>query len=416
MKLEKYSIGVGDRFGRQGVAQLRALQAAEAAGTAVTPVWNKSAREHAIIGSTPADTRRAAEAAVKAAGWTRPWHVDADHIGLATVEGFIVACDFYTIDVADFIGRPPAPELSRAFLDRAGRYLGKRLLPDSKPVTREFLDGCAGQYLEAMAEAGRVYRRIAGLRGEREFIVEVSLDEALAAQTPDELFFILAAAALEKIPLQTIAPKWSGRFNKGVDYSGDPERFRTEFAAALETVELAVMEFGLPENLKLSLHSGSDKFSIYPAIRETLGETGAGLHLKTAGTTWLEEAAGLAEAGGDGWEFMRELYGRALERSDEVCRPYIPVLDIDRRSLPMPADVNGWSGADFARVLTHDQGEKSYHPHLRQLIHVSYGLAAESGKRFYDLLDANAALIGRRVTENLFNRHVAAVFPAEGRA
>ena len=411
MKLEKFSIGIGDRFGHQGAAQLRALLRAREEGIEAVPVWNKSHREHTIIGSTPEDTRAAAERAVKDVGWKRSWHTDADHIGLATVDAFVPWCDFFTIDVADLIGQTAPPEEISGFLSFAGRYAGKRLLPDSAPVTADFLETCAGKYLAATGEAGRIYRRIAEVRGNTDFITEVSLDEAEAAQSPDELFFILAALAREKIPLNTVAPKWSGRFNKGVDFAGDAERFGEEFAAAVDAIDLAVQEFGLADSLKLSLHSGSDKFSLYPYIKRTLDESDAGLHVKTAGTTWLEEAIGLAAAGGDGWELVREIYRTALERFDDVCRPYAAVLDIDREALPTAQTVEGWSGEDFVRALRHDSGEPGYNPHLRQLMHVSYGLAAEKGGAFTGLLEANAELVGAHVTENLLERHIRAIFP-----
>ena len=115
MEREQYSLGMGDRFGREGSAQLRALQAARDQGVSVTPVWNKSNREHSIIGTSPEDTRSAADSAVKACGWEGAYYVDADHIGTATVEGFVGPSDFFTIDVADFIGRPPDPDASARF-------------------------------------------------------------------------------------------------------------------------------------------------------------------------------------------------------------------------------------------------------------------------------------------------------------
>ncbi len=119
------------------------------------------------------------------------------------------------------------------------------------------------------------------------------------AQTPPELLIILAALADEKIRLQTIAPKFTGRFNKGVDYVGDLGQFEREFNDDLAVIAHAVTAYGLPKNLKLSVHSGSDKFSLYPIIRKALQRTGAGVHVKTAGTTWLEELIGLCEAGGE---------------------------------------------------------------------------------------------------------------------
>jgi len=115
MQLGKYSFGVGDRFGRQGKAQLKAVLQARAAGLDITPVWNKSHREHSIIGTRPADVRREADAAVAAANWDQPYFVDADHIGMGNVDQFLDASDFFTLDVADFIGRPADEGLVSAF-------------------------------------------------------------------------------------------------------------------------------------------------------------------------------------------------------------------------------------------------------------------------------------------------------------
>ncbi|MHC4891334.1 MAG: tagaturonate epimerase family protein, partial [Planctomycetota bacterium] len=106
MVLEKYSFGIGDRFCRQGKAQLAALIKAKEQGLNITPVWNKSAREHTIIGTTPSDTRKEADTAVAACGWVGPYFVDADHIGLNNVDEFIESSDFFTLDIADFIGEP----------------------------------------------------------------------------------------------------------------------------------------------------------------------------------------------------------------------------------------------------------------------------------------------------------------------
>src|SRR5213079_750266 len=137
-----------------------------------------------------------------------------------------------------------------------------------------------------------------------------------------------------KIPAQTVAPKFTGRFNKGVDYVGDVAQFEKEFNEDIAVIAHAVSHYALPANLKLSVHSGSDKFSIYAPIRRTLARTGAGLHVKTAGTTWLEEIIGLAESGGAGLEMAKEIYDEALDHIDELCAPYATVIDIDRSKLP----------------------------------------------------------------------------------
>ena len=172
-------------------------------------------------------------------------------------------------------------------------------------MTKETVTSVAGKYLLAVRNAGEIYRHIASSKGENGFIAEVSMDETDAPQTPPELLIILAALADEGIQLQTIAPKFTGRFNKGVDYVGALPQFEREFNEDLAVIAYSIQQYGLPGNLKLSVHSGSDKFSLYPIIRRAMEKTGAGVHLKTAGTTWLEELIGLAEAGGDGLELAQ---------------------------------------------------------------------------------------------------------------
>src|SRR6516164_1370578 len=129
LKLEKFSFGVGDRFAHQAKAQLKAFILAAQQGVEVTPVWNKSNREHVIVGSEPSGARAAVEAAVKALGWTKAYHVDADHIGLATVDRFIPHSDFYTIDVADSIGQPASAADVKAFADRHPELVGTVSIP-----------------------------------------------------------------------------------------------------------------------------------------------------------------------------------------------------------------------------------------------------------------------------------------------
>ena len=414
MTLGKYSIGMGDRFGRQGQAQLAALTKAAGLGIDVTPVWNKSNREHVIVGTVPEDVRKEADSAVRACKWRGSYFVDADHISLKNVDKFIGASDFFTIDVADCIGRPPDAGRLSAFMKAFPIRMGSVALPGIKrsiTLTEETVRAAAQKFLTAVSEAGGIHRHIAAAKkDDRDFVIEVSMDESEAPQSPAELMVILAAIAHEGIPAQTIAPKFSGRFNKGVDYVGDPAKFASEFREDLAVVKFAVAEFGLPGNLKLSVHSGSDKFSIYGAIRDAMHGLDAGVHLKTAGTTWLEEVTGLALAGGDGLKIAAEIYAGALARFDELCGPYATVIDIDRRKLPSPAVVAGWAGGRFAAALAHNQSCPDYNPDFRQLMHVSYKLAAEMGPRYLDALEANRRLIAEQVTRNIFERHILPVF------
>jgi len=411
--LNKFSVGVGDRFAHQAKAQLEACVLAGKAGVEVVPVWNKSNREHMIIGSDPAATRAAADEAVKALGWNKPYFCDADHINLTTVDRFLAPCDFYTIDVADYIAKPAAQADIDAFAGRHSELLGTVQLEgaaQSFEISSALLKQTTAKFLFAVQEAGKVYRKIEAAKGKDNFVAEVSMDETDYAQTPAELLIILAAIADEGIPVQTIAPKFSGRFNKGVDYVGDVGQFGREMALDMAAIRYAVKQYGLPANLKLSVHSGSDKFSIYPAIHQCMKDFDAGVHLKTAGTTWLEELIGLAEAGGDGLALAKEIYAEAFAHSEELCAPYATVIDIDPARLPSPQEVKLWTSEQFTSALRHDQKNPAYNSSFRQLLHVGFKIAAKMGSRYLKLLESNEAVIAKNVTGNLYDRHIAPVF------
>ncbi|NLX97973.1 MAG: hypothetical protein GXY83_17560 [Rhodopirellula sp.] len=409
-------MGIGDRFAHQGIAQLNAFVAARDRGIEIAPVWNKSHREHTIVGSDPADVRRQADSAVAARGWTNPYFVDADHINMTTVDRFLDASDFFTLDVADWIGKPADENDLDRFIGRHASLLGGLEIPGideplnlSEPLMRQ----AAVKYLLAVRKAGEIYRHIAQSRGRGNFITEISMDETDQPQTPLDLLFILAAVSDEGIPVQTIAPRFSGRFNKGIDYVGDVRQFAREFEQDLAVLRFAVERYGLPRELKLSVHSGSDKFSLYPLMYTALRAADAGVHLKTAGTTWLEELIGLAMAGGDGLRIAQDVYRAAFRRYDELCGPYASVIDIDRSALPDPDRVDRWDEAALAGALRHDPRCPAYDRNLRQLLHVAYKVAAEMGDRFTSALDRYADVIAANVTENLDIRHVRPLFLGE---
>lgn len=381
MTIGKYSFGIGDRFAHEGVNQLKALIEAEKQfGVHFVPVWNKSNREHQIVGTEPMETRLEADAAVAALGYTDQYFVDADHINLSNVDRFIEASDFFTIDVADYIGKQGTME---------------------------------EKFLPAIREAGRIYRHIVEKKGEGNFVTEVSMDEVDNAQSPEELRYILKELAAEKIPLQTIAPKFTGRFNKGVDYRGDLAQFEKEFEQDLQVIAECVKEYGLPENLKLSIHSGSDKFSIYPIMGRLIRKYDAGIHIKTAGTTWLEEIIGLSVADADALALAKEIYRQALCRMEELTVPYATVIDVDLDSLPAPDEVDGWDAERFARALRHNQADPLFNPSMRQLIHVSYKIAAELRDEYIPALEKHADIIGQQISDNLGARHINRLFPNE---
>jgi len=413
MDIAKYSIGTGDRFGLQGKAQLAAVEKARDQGAELAIVWNKSNREHIIVNSTPQDVRVEADQAVNERGWKGQYFVDADHIGLGNVDIFLESSDFFTLDVADFIGKKADENSLAEFRQKYSHLVGKLVIPGiDKPlsVTADLLESVAEKYLYAVQEAGKIYRHIAKKRGSGGFVTEVSMDETAEPQTPVDLLFILAAIADEDIPAQTIAPKFSGRFNKSVDYIGDVDQFRREFEEDICIIKYGVNAFGLAGNLKLSVHSGSDKFSIYQPIRELIRKHDAGVHLKTAGTTWLEELIGLAEAGGEGVRIAKLIYVSSYNRFEELCMPYASVIDIDRDALPEPAELELWTGEQYVNALRHDQSSPHFDINFRQLLHVGYKVAAQMGDTYLNAIRENEEVVAKNVTENLFHRHIVPLF------
>jgi hypothetical protein len=413
--LPRLSFGVGDRFAHQAEAQLAAFEALAAEGTLVTPVWNKSHREHTFVGSEPESVRRAAAAAVAARGWTHPWFVDADHVRLDTVDRYVASCDFFTLDVADAIGRPAAPGDVAAFLARhpeLTRPVEVAGVSGVLSLSPESAAAIAGTYLVAATRAGEILARLRDGKRGGAFVTEVSMDETDAPQTPPELLVILALLADAGVRPDTIAPKFTGRFNKGVDYVGDLAVFEREFSDDVAVLAHAAAAYGLPAGIKLSVHSGSDKFSLYPVIRRVLARSGAGVHVKTAGTTWLEELIGLAEAGGEGLELVRGIYAEALDHVDELCAPYAAVIDVRRDRLPSAATLAGWSGPRLAAAIRHVPDDPAFSPDIRQLLHVSFKLAAKRGPRYGELLERHRTVVARHVTENLLDRHLRPLFGA----
>ncbi len=416
LTIEKYSFGVGDRFAHQAKAQLAGCVQALDNGVEVVPVWNKSHREHTTIGSEPGSVRAAADAAVAALNWQKSHYVDADHINMGNVDGFLGISDFFTIDVADGIGATPEGGAVAAFVAKHPELVGTIAIPgidEPFETSADYVTEVAAKYLQAVRDAGQIYRYIVEKKAGQAFVPEVSMDETDAPQTPPELLIILAALADEGIPLQTIAPKFTGRFNKGVDYVGDVAQFEKEFNDDLAVIAFAIEKYGLPANLKLSVHSGSDKFSIYAPIHRALKRTGAGLHLKTAGTTWLEEIIGLAEADGDGLVLAKDIYAEAIGNVDALCAPYAAVIDIDRNRLPSADEVKGWSSVQLVKAIQHVPDCPEYNQHMRQLLHVGYKIAAKMGQRYIDLLEGCEETIAKNVTLNLYDRHIVPLFIGE---
>ena len=412
IELEKYSIGVGDRFAHQAKAQLEAIIEFSKPGKEIIPVWNKSFREHELTNTEPASVREQADKAIEALGWNNSYYVDADHIDLNNVDLFIDSSDFFTIDIADFIEKETSQDELQNFVKKCSKYLGtvNLFIADEKlEITKDFIERSAKKYLRAIEEASRIYKKIASIKGEGTFVTELSFDETEKPQSPAELLFILACISEKNIPAQTVAPKFVGRFNKSIDYIGDVEKFEKEFRKHTAVIALAISEFDLPENLKLSLHSGSDKFSIYKSINKTIKEFNTGIHVKTAGTTWLEELTGLALAEGKGLEAVKKIYKKAYDNIDSLSNPYQQVIDINRNNLPKHEEVLRWSGQDFANALRNNPSRKEFNPDFRQLLHISYKIAAEMDDGYTKLLEQFSDIIHENVKNNIY-RHLEAIF------
>jgi len=402
MKLGKYSIGIGDRFGKSSAAQLKAvMDFKENTGIEITPVWNKSFREHSLIGTTPNDTLSSVKLATQQCEYTGDYFLDADHINLKNVEQFLSPCNFFTIDVADKIGEGcsvnAAPFRSdlNAYLDKFG-------------ITKEVIDSVIDNYLCAIAYAKECCDYILKNKKGEDVVIEVSMDETNRSQTPAELFCILYGLSLFGIPASTIAPKFSGEFHKGIDYIGDPQKFKTEFSDDIDVLEFAKTEFGLSD-IKLSVHSGSDKFSIYPLLKEVLAEKDAGVHIKTAGTTWLAEVVGMAKSSVMGLQLVKEIYETAYAHYDELAAPYASVISIDRLSLPYIYEVAALTADEFVAMLDHDTKNPAYNSNFRQFIHISFKIAAENPK-YAEYLEKYAEAINKEVYDNIYTKHLSLIF------
>jgi hypothetical protein len=123
----------------------------------------------------------------------------------------------------------------------------------------------------------------------------------------------------------------------------------------------------------------------------------------------LEELIGLAEAGREGLQLAKEIYAAALEHIDELCAPYSTVIDIDRARLPAASVVSGWTSIQFVHALEHEPARPEFNPHLRQLLHVGFKIAAKQAA-YLECVRANHAGVARKVTGNLYDRHLKPIF------
>jgi tagaturonate epimerase len=401
----KRSFGFGDRLGLAGPAHIEAVRE-----TSFRPVLaQQSIRELERTGRSAGEVLDAATFAVFQEGYREGFGADGDHLKTTADIDRMVARGYtlYTFDPGDHVLNEAdrwSPE-DRAVharnlpWDRIGetpdglvaRYAGRSfqieerfaLVPDLIEVTKAVV-----KYGRVIAHVADMFRHLAERTG-NPFEVEISVDETEAVTTPFEHFLVASELIRLGVRIDAIAPRFVGRFEKGVDFRGDLADFHRQFEQ-----HVAVARRLGP--YKLSLHSGSDKFSIYPGAARAAGDY---LHVKTAGTSYLEalRAAALVDAA-----FFREILECSLREYPTAKASYHVSANPD--AIPDPSTLTDEDGP--ALVAGDDD--------VRQVLHVAFGavLTAEGGSRFrdrlLDLLDRREDLHHRCLLEH-FSRHLAAL-------
>lgn len=341
------SFGFGDRLGLATPGHIASIK-----GTKFAPIFaQQSVRENARTGRTPQQVMDDARRAVEAAQWDAPWGADADH--LKTVEDitpFVEAgYTFFTVDPGEHVDNTADTdaldtlkqkattmnwdELSAVYLHQTGEQVWGEFEVDS-------LIRAAVKYGQAIQHAASMFNRLSQMKDEFDF--EVSVDETDSPTTPLEHFYIANELTRLGVRFTSLAPRFIGRFEKGVDYIGDLKALDIEFAKHAAVTS----QFG---TYKLSLHSGSDKFSVYPLIVKHWGER---IHVKTAGTSYLEALRVLAMHQPD---LFLKIYYLALES-----------YAIDKRSYHVSAQLNQLPRTDDLPSLLNDF-------HTREILHVTFG-------------------------------------------
>jgi len=370
------SAGLGDRLGLATPGHVRAVRQF----SNIAPVFaQQSVRENDRTGRTPQQVLDDATWGLFQEGWRDPWGADADHLKtLADVDAFVAAgYTLYTIDPGDHVDSAahtaspaeveakvqalPWHTLEDTAQEMERRYLGRSFDLGAVAVTfdREALWRAAAKLGRAIAHTLQMYRHLADRMGSQSFELEVSVDEGETPTSPAEHLFIASELRRLGVRWVSLAPRFVGRFEKGVDYIGNLERFSAEFARHV-AVARALGPY------KLSVHSGSDKFSIYPIIARLAESL---VHLKTAGTSYLEA---LRVAASIDPSLFREILASALEHYEEERLTYHVSADLSR--LPPPQRL---ADSELPGVLDLFDG--------RQVLHVTFGsvmTAVDGGSRY----------------------------------
>jgi len=358
------SFGLGDRLGTAGPAHLRAM-----VGSGFEVVLaQQSIRELERTERTPGEVMNAATWAVFQEGWRTGFGADADHLKTPADVELMAAAGFtmftidpgdHVVDVADEMSdaelRAAAADLPWVELEESldgvlARFADQRIEIGSglvlEPTTEEVLRGLV-KYGAALTHVAAMYRHIVEVMGARPFEIEVSVDETASVTSPFEHW--LVASELKRLGVEWVglAPRFVGDFEKGIDYRGDLEVFRREYLKHLAIAET----FG---PYKISIHSGSDKFGVY----RTIGEIGAGgVHVKTAGTSYLEALRAVAHCDPG---LFREILDFARSLYEHERRTYHVSGKLER--VPAAATLD-----DEGLVLLLDDED------ARQVLHVTFG-------------------------------------------
>jgi tagaturonate epimerase len=343
------SFGFGDRLGLATPGHIAAVR-----GTGLAPVFaQQSVRENTRTGRTPQQVLDDARRAVEAAGWDAPWGADADH--LKSVDDFppFVEAGYtlFTIDPGEHVDNAassyPLPVLQEKVKGLEWEPLESRYLQSTREepwrqFDKESLLRAAVKYGRAIAHTATLYHRLRTMKDEFDF--EVSVDETDAPTTPLEHYFIANELTQAGVRFTSLAPRFIGRFEKGVDYIGDLAALDAEMAHHAAVTR----NFG---TYKISLHSGSDKFSVYPLL---VKHWGSRLHIKTAGTSYLEALRTFTVTEPD---LFDRLWALGLERYAEDRATYH--VSADPGKIP--------SGLSFSDLLDNF--------HAREILHVTFGSA-----------------------------------------
>ncbi len=337
------SVGVGDRLGIAGPGHIRVFEKYDA----LPVLAQQSIRELNLTNRTYEDVLDSSTFAVFRENFTRGFGADGDHLKKEEDIEYALSLGFtmLTLDLSEHIHADASGKYSQ---DIDALYEGKTFDVEGHKISFETgeLARVRGVYGEALDFACALYDKYIK-SGEHDCDVEISIDETDTPTKPSEHYFVAAELKRRGVEVRTIAPRFIGEFQKGIDYIGDPAKFDEEMA-----VHAAIARhFGH----KVSVHSGSDKFSVFPSVGAQTRQT---YHVKTAGTNWLEAMRIVAEHEP---ALYREIHLFALESFDEARKYYHVTTDIS--AIP---DVKTLADAQLPALFEDDNA--------RQLIHITYGL------------------------------------------